>query len=56
LVGELTDGAGPVGQQFEDGPAGRITEQTQPGISVSDHDRKAKLTIGRTARHWLSVP
>ncbi len=35
LVGQLLHRGGSPGEQLEDGAPGRVTEQTQPGISVS---------------------
>ena len=35
LVGQLLHRGGPAGEQLEDGASGRVTEQTQPRISVS---------------------
>src|SRR6266545_1481373 len=39
LLGQLTDRARAPGQQLEDRPPGRVTEQTQTTISVSVHER-----------------
>ena len=39
LVGELLDRAWSAREEFEDGAPGRVTEQTQPAISVSLHER-----------------
>jgi len=39
LLGQLADRGRAPGQQLEDRPAGRVTEQHQIGISVSGHER-----------------
>jgi hypothetical protein len=38
-----------VRKQLEDRASGGVTEQTKTSISVSDHDRKPKLTISAAA-------